>query len=258
MKCLIFCGGKGTRLREETEFKPKSLVEIGGRPILWHIMKIYDHFNVKDFILTLGYKGDLIKRYFTEYRWIDNDFTINLKSNEIRLHGNNLKNNDWNITCVNTGYDSGTALRLFFAKKYLSNEEDFCVTYGDGVANVNITNLIEYHKKHKKIVTITGLHPRSKFGLMLSDKKNVVVDFREKPILPDSINGGFMVVNKRIFDHLTDENSMLVASILPKLAVMGEVMVYDFDGFWHCLDNYKDYENLNRLWKTDPAWKVWN
>lgn len=257
MKCVILCGGQGTRLREETEFKPKPMVEIGGRPILWHIMKIYDYYNVKDFILTLGYKGDLIKRYFMEYHWIDHDFTTNLKTNHLDIHQKNSEEDDWNVTCADTGDDSGTALRLYNVKKYLEGEEDFCLTYGDGVANVNIENLIKFHKEHGKIVTITGLHPRSKFGLMVTNKNNEVVDFREKPVLPDNINGGFMVMNKKIFEHLTDDNAMLVNSILPKLAKIGEVMVYQFDGFWHCMDTYKDFEDLNKLWQTDPSWKVW-
>ncbi len=257
MKCVILCGGKGTRLREETEFKPKPLVEIGKHPIIWHIMKIYSHYGVNEFILTLGYKGDLIKRYFMEYHWIDNNFTINLRTSKLNIHENGVINDDWDVTCVDTGIDSGTALRLFGVKNFLHDEEDFCLTYGDGVSNVNIEDLIKFHKKHKKIVTITGLHPRSKFGLMISNKENVVVDFQEKPILPDNINGGFMVINRKIFDYLEEENSMLVQSILPKLASMGEVIVYEFDGFWQSMDTYKDYKDLNDLWKSNPIWKVW-
>ncbi|MHA1729437.1 MAG: sugar phosphate nucleotidyltransferase, partial [Promethearchaeota archaeon] len=185
---------------------------------------------------------------------------INLKKNRLEVHENNNNRitDDWNITCADTGYNSGTALRLYNVKKFLENEEDFCLTYGDGVANVNITDLINYHKKHGKIVTITGLHPRSKFGLMVSNERNIVTDFREKPTLPDNINGGFMVFNKRIFEHLTDENEMLVTSILPKLAKLGEIKTYQFNGFWYCMDTYKDYEHLNELWKSNPEWKIWD
>jgi glucose-1-phosphate cytidylyltransferase len=258
MKCVILCGGKGTRLREETEFKPKPLVQIGERPILWHIMKIYDFYGIKDFILTLGYKGEMIKRYFMEYRWRNNDFTLKLNTNQINLHGNNESIEQWNISCIETGAESGTSLRLFKIKKYLETEENFCLTYGDGVADVNIENLIQYHKNNKKIVTITGLHPRSKYGLMVKNKDQIVTDFREKPILPDTINGGFMVINRKIFKHMDDSNTMLVNSILPKLASLGEVIVYEFDGFWYSLDTYKDYEFLNQVWKKNPTWRIWD
>ncbi len=257
MKCVIFCGGKGTRLYNETEFKPKCLVEIGGKPILWHILKIYSHFDIKDFILTLGYKGTMVKRYFMEYKWRNSDFTIKLDSDELTTSNNSNLIDDWNVTCCDTGLESRTGLRLFKIKEYLKDEEDFCLTYGDGVGNVNIKELIKYHKEKGKIVTITGLHPRSKFGLLITNKENIVTNFDEKPILPDTINAGFMVVNKRIFDYLTDENEMLVYSILPKLAKMGEVSMYRFNGFWHCMDTQKDFDNLNLLWENESPWKIW-
>ncbi len=256
MKCVIFCGGKGTRLREETKFIPKPLVEVGGYPILWHIMKIYSSYGVKDFILPLGYKGDLIIRYFMEYQWRNSDVTLNLKSNQIKIENDN-EIDDWNITFVDTGLESKTALRLYKVKKYLEGEDNFCLTYGDGVANVNIKNLIDYHLKYDKIVSITGLHPRSKYGLMLKDENNIITKFEEKPILKESVNGGFMVIKNQIFDYLTNENLMLVESVLPQLAKEGQIKVYNFNGFWHCMDTYRDYEDLNRIWEEQPLWKVW-
>jgi glucose-1-phosphate cytidylyltransferase len=257
MKCVIFCGGKGTRLREETEFKPKPLVEIGGRPILWHIMKIYDHYDIKDFILTLGWKGDMIKRYFMEAKWRNNDFTIQLQNNDIEYQYYSLEKEDWSVTCAETGLESGTGLRLWNVRKYLEDEEDFCVTYGDGVANVNISDLIEYHKNHGKLATLTGLHPYSKYGQVIIDKENQIIEFKEKPVLDDFINGGFMVFNKGIFDYMTDENIMMETSLLPKLAKARQLKLFQFSGFWHCMDTYKDFEDLNNYWENNPPWKIW-
>lgn len=257
MKCVIFCGGKGTRMREQTEFIPKPLVDVGGKPILWHIMKIYAHYGVKDFILTLGYKGDLIKRYFYEYQWLNSDFTINLKTKAIQLNDELENMDDWNVTCADTGVDSLTSLRLYLVKKFLEGEEDFCLTYGDGVANVNINELLKYHKKAGKLVTITSPHPRSKYGLIIADKDNVVKHFQEKPVLPDSlINGGFMVVNKRVFEYMTDQNIMW-EDMLQKLSLKKEVQIYPFEGFWHSMDTYQDYEQLNKIWANEKPWKIW-
>ena len=258
MKCVILCGGKGTRLQNETEFKPKPLILIGNKPILWHIMKIYDFFDIKDFVLPLGYKGELIKRYFMEYSWRNNDFTLNLKENSYKTHSSNEETEDWKIHFVDTGLESGTALRLFKIKQYLGDDEDFCLTYGDGVANVDISNLIKYHREKGKIVTITGLHPRSKFGLMIADENNIVKEFTEKPVLPDTINGGFMIFNKRIFEYLEESDSMLVDSTLPRLAALNEVAMYAFDDFWHCMDNQKDLDDLNKIWDSNPPWRIWD
>jgi glucose-1-phosphate cytidylyltransferase len=257
MKCVIFCGGKGTRLREETDFKPKPLVNVGGKPILWHIMKIYEHFGIDNFILPLGYKGDMIKRYFMEYRWRNNDFTLNLNSNNMLLHCENCEIENWEIVFKDTGLESATARRLNRVKEFLEDEEDFCITYGDGVADVNIEELIKYHKKNKKIMTVTGINPRSKYGLIETNDDMVVTNFSEKPMTNDIINAGFMVVNKRIFDYLDDTDAMMVHSIMPELAKIGEVIVYHFEGFWHCMDTYKDYEDLNKIWNSGAAWKVW-
>jgi glucose-1-phosphate cytidylyltransferase len=264
MKCVILCGGRGTRLNSETEFKPKPLIEIGGYPILWHIMKIYDNYGIKDFILPLGYKGDMIKRYFMEYSWRNENYTYNLKSNSISYFDRELNNSDnnilqdWNITFVDTGLESGTALRLYKVQKLLKSEPDFCLTYGDGVANVNLSKLIDFHKLHGKKVTITGLHPRSKYGLMIADKNQVVHKFTEKPILQDTINGGFMVMKNSIFEDLREDDNMLVDSTLPRLSKLGEIIMYKFQGFWHCMDTQKDWDSLNEYWKNGAPWKIWS
>lgn len=257
MKVVIFCGGKGTRLKEETEYKPKPLVDVGGMPILWHIMKHYSHYGFNEFVLCLGYKGDMIKRYFLDYEWMANDFTINLKNRMewITHFRNDLE--DWKITLAETGLDSMTAKRLKLIEKYIDTDT-FMLTYGDGVSDVNLKELLEFHKKKGKLVTITGLHPTSKYGVLDVDD-GLVKDFREKPILNDLINGGFMVMNKDIFKHIKkEENDMLVFKTLPELAKKGEVAVYKHKGFWHCMDTYRDYLKLNELWNSNRPWKIWD
>lgn len=257
MKTVILCGGKGTRLREETEFKPKPLVEIGGRPILWHIMKIYSEFNQKDFVLALGKKGEMIKEYFMGHDWRSNDFTLHLKDKTVDFK-NTKAREDWNIDFVDTGDDSLTALRLYNLKDYLEGEDNFMLTYGDGLANVDIDKLIKFHLEKGKILTITGLHPRSKYGVVKTTKDGLVTEFKEKPILDNFINGGFMIFNKRIFDILDQRNVMLVDDTLPKLAEQGEVALYHHEGYWHCMDTYKDYLVLNEAWNENPEWKIWD
>jgi len=257
MKTVILCGGKGTRLREETEFKPKPLVEVGGKPILWHIMKMYSEYGHNHFVLALGYKGDMIKKYFMDYDWMANDFTLNLKDKSVILKNNNSKEN-WTIDFVDTGQEAMTALRLFRLRDYLKDEEDFMLTYGDGVADVNIDEVIKIHKEKGKILTITGIHPRSKYGVVKVRDDDVVEEFKEKPILNDFVNGGFMVLNKRIFEHLDQKNVMLVFGTLPLLAKRGEVVLHHHKGFWHCMDTYRDYLELNKMWDENPEWKIWD
>ena len=256
MKTVILCGGRGIRLREETEFKPKPLLQIGRKPILWHIMKIYSAFGHKEFILTLGYKGKMIKEYFMNCDWIDNDFSLFLKDKNIFFTNKNAREN-WTIHFADTGLESKTALRLYKVRDYLKDEENFMLTYGDGIANINIDKLIKFHQKKKKVLTITGLHPRSKYGVIQTDGNGLVKEFKEKPILGDFINGGFMVFNKRIFDYLDDRDVMLVDDTLPKLAARGEVALFHHERFWHCMDTYKDYLELNKMWETKPEWKIW-
>lgn len=258
MKVVILCGGLGTRLKEETEFRPKPLVEIGGRPILWHIMKIYAHYGFKDFVLCLGYKGELIKEYFLNYEAMNNDFSIHLGDrNSIRYHSNHMEH-DWNITLVDTGEQAQTGTRIKRIEKYI-NSDNFMVTYGDGVGNINIKKLMERHLSCKKIGTVTGVHPSSRFG-ELTVRGNIVLEFSEKPQVHDGfINGGFFVFNKRVFKYLNnDDNCILEREPLEKLARENQLTAFMHKGFWNCMDTQRERDILNKLWQEgDPPWKIW-
>jgi len=252
---VIFSGGQGTRMKEETEFRPKPMVSLGGMPILWHIMKIYSHFGFKDFIIALGYKGDYIKNYFINQEYLAHDFAINIKTGEKQLFKDGRKNRDeFHITFVDTGLETQTGERLLRVKKYIDSDL-FMATYGDGVSDININNLVEYHKNKKVIGTITGVHPKSKWGLVVSDKNNIVQEFRQKPVLNEYVNGGFMVFDKKFFDYLEPREAIEVA--LDRLVSEKQLAVYTHDGFWSAMDTYQDLEEMNRLWKKDPKWKVW-
>jgi glucose-1-phosphate cytidylyltransferase len=256
IKVVILCGGQGTRLKEETEFRPKPLVEIGGMPIIWHIMKIYSRYGYKEFVLPLGYKGEMIKEYFLHFDWRANDFTLDIAKHKINVHTNHKKD-DWVIHFVDTGLESKTALRLYKVKHLLEGQ-DFMLTYGDGVADIDISELVKFHKKSKRIATITGVNVASKFGV-INTKGSKVTSFEEKPCEANFINGGFMVFSPNVFDYLTDEDIMLEAdeSLLTRLAKIGQVSVYTHPGFWHSMDTYRDYLSLNELWKQNPRWKIW-
>jgi len=257
MKVVILCGGRGTRLREETEFKPKPMVEVGGRPLLWHIMHVYAHYGFREFVLCLGYKGHMIKEYFLNYEAMNNDFTVHLGNrNNVRVHGTHLEN-DWVVTLADTGEDSMTGTRVKKIEKYVDGE-DFMLTYGDGLANVNIGKLLAFHRSHGKVGTVTGVHPVSRFGeLMIKDK--AVVNFNEKPQLKAGlINGGFFVFKRRFFRYLkAGKNQPLEAEPLERLTSGGELMVFKHDGFWQCVDTYREFELLNSLWNTQkPPWRM--
>ena len=253
-KVVILCGGMGTRLREETTFKPKPLVEIGGKPILWHIMKIYSHFGYNDFVLCLGYKGDMIKNYFLNFEKHENDFTLNMKTQDIDFHNGNSV--DWRITFAETGDTTFTGGRIKRIEKYI--EEDlFLATYGDGVADIDISALLKHHKHKKKIATLTALHPRSKFGLLNIDNHNTVTYFKEKPIMKDWVSGGFFVFDKEFFNYL-DDNCILERDPMEKLVEKQQLTLFHHSGFWGSMDTYKDVEFLRDLWKKEQKWKVWN
>lgn len=259
IKVVLLCGGLGTRLKEETEFKPKPMVQVGGYPILWHIMKTYAHFGVQDFIFCLGYKGEMIKNYFYNYEILNRDFTIKLgKQKEIITHDSPQEEN-WNVTLVDTGKNSLKGARLKKIEKYIT-EDVFFVTYGDGVADVDIDRLISFHLQHGKIATVTGVRPPSLFGELVVEKDKAVI-FSEKPQTSTGlINGGFFVFSRKIFDYLNvSENCDLEKGALEKLAAEGELMVYMHDGLWGCMDTYRDMEYLNKLWDSGNAfWKVWS
>jgi len=257
MKVVILCGGRGTRLREETEVRPKPLVEIGDRPILWHIMKIYAHYGFNEFVLCLGYKGRMIKEYFLNYEMMSSDLTLKLGSNDVKTH-NQSQERGWIITFAETGEKAQTGARVKRIEKYIEGDL-FMLTYGDAVANINIENLLEFHKSHGKIGTITGVHPSSRFGeLVIKDRQ--IVQFTEKPQIKEGfINGGFFVFDKEFFDYLRDDNiCYLEREPLEKLASDGELMAYMHEGFWQCMDTHKELEILNNLWRSPkPPWKVW-
>lgn len=260
MQTIILCGGLGTRLREETEYRPKPMVNIGNKPILWHIMKIYAHFGFNDFVLPLGYKGDIIKDYFLHYESMNNDVTLELgKPDSVCMH-NCHDEAGWKITLSNTGEKTLKGGRLKRVEKYIQGDT-FMLTYGDGVADVDIRKLVDFHNSHGKMVTVTGVRPIARFGELLM-KDDQVQSFQEKPQVSSEgglISGGFFVFNRRIFDHLTEEESCdLEHGPLEDLASKGELMVYKHHGFWYCMDTLRDMERLNKLWNEgQAAWKVW-
>ena len=258
VKVVILCGGRGTRLREETELRPKPLIEIGEKPILWHIMKIYSYYGFKDFVLCLGYKGELIKEYFLNYEAMNNDFTIKLgKKDQIIFHNNHLEK-DWGVTLVDTGNLAQTGARIKKIEKYIDGDI-FMATYGDGVGNINIKKLLEYHKRHKNIGTITGVHPSSRFGELII-KNEKIKEFNEKPQVKEGfINGGFFVFNRGFFKRLSEEdNCYLEHEPLEGLARGNQLSVYLHEGFWQCMDTQRELDILNDFWRRQEApWKVW-
>jgi len=258
-KVVILCGGLGTRLKEETEYRPKPMVEIGDKPILWHIMKIYAHYGFKDFVLCLGYKGRIIKEYFLNYEVLNKDFTIQLgREKKITMH-NDLDEKDWVVTLVNTGDKALKGTRLKRIEKYIPDDV-FMVTYGDGVGDVDIKKLLDFHNQHGRIGTVTGVRPPSLFG-ELQVKDNKALLFSEKPQASAGlISGGFFVFNRRLFEYLTDDdNCDFERGPLERIASQGELMVYVHDGSWACMDTYRDVEYLNKLWLNNQAfWKVWS
>jgi glucose-1-phosphate cytidylyltransferase len=256
MKTVILCGGKGRRLDQETEFKPKPLVIIGDRPILWHIMKIYSHQGFKDFILCLGYKGESIKEYFLNLDEMSNDFLLDLSSGKKSVFTNN-GSLDARIYFIDTGLESMTGARIARIKKYIGEDEDFFLTYGDGVADIDLKKLYDYHKRMGKIATITSVNPVYWFGLVeLED--GIVRRFDEKPDMKDLINGGFMVFNREIFDYLSEEEGcVLEQEPMKRLTQEGQLAAYLHKGFWKNMDNQKDADELNMIYKKGAPWEIW-
>ena len=242
-------------MREETEFRPKPLVLIGEKPILWHIMKLYSYYGFHDFILCVGYRGDMIKRYFMEMRWLNNDFTVSCgKHPGVTFHTEN--DEDWNVTIVDTGLESQTGRRVKQVEKYIDGD-DFMLTYGDGLSNVNLHELCEWHRQSGKTATLTGVNPTSPFGV-IQTQGGVVTSFKEKPVLEDIINGGYMVLNRRVFGYIPEEDCAFEQEPLHRLAQDGELTVFRHKGFWTPVDTYKDVERVNGLWSTGEApWKLW-
>jgi glucose-1-phosphate cytidylyltransferase len=255
MQVVIFCGGQGTRLREETEYKPKPMVEIGGKPILWHIMKNYAAYGCNDFILCLGYKQESIRQYFLNYEYMNNDFTINLNSKKkMLLHNEHAEN--WNVTLVDTGLTTPKGRRLKLVEPYIEGET-FMLTYGDGVANVDITQLLAFHQKHGKIATFTGVHPVSRFATVSFDKKGMVTSWKEKRPIEEYVNAGFFVFNRKVFDYLK-KNEELEEAPMEILTSQKEVAMYRHEDFWQCMDTVRDQQLLDKIWNSGKApWKIW-
>ena len=256
MKVVILAGGFGTRLSEETVNTPKPMVEIGAKPILWHLLKYFSYFGLKDFVICAGYKSQQIKDYFLKYSLINSDIRIDLSKNKVDILKKNI--DDWSIEIVDTGIDSMTAERL----KKISHliHDDFILTYGDGLANVNINSLIDHHKKNNKLATITAVRPPARFGaLQIDEKNNSVSDFKEKPDGDNSwINGGFFVLNKNIFDFIGEKNEVWEKEPLERIVKASQLSAYKHDGFFQPMDTLRDLNVLNNLWANDIApWKIW-
>jgi len=256
MKVVILAGGLGTRLREETDVRPKPMIEVGNHPILWHIMKTYEKYGHKEFIVCAGYKGEVIKSWFANYRILNSDITVSIAEDVTMKFHSNLEERGWVTTIADTGPETMTGGRIKKIQKYVHGETFLC-TYGDGLADVNISRLVDFHKKHGKIATVTTVKPVSRFGVLDIDKDNKVLSFNEKPQGESSINGGYFIFEPQIFDYLED-NSVLEDDPLRRLAEAGELMAFHHDGFWQPMDTYRELLILNELWNSGKApWKVW-
>lgn len=253
-KVVILCGGKGIRLKEETEKKPKPLLFIGRHPILWHIMKHYSHYGFNDFILCLGYKGTLIKEYFFNYKYRNCDIELNFKDGLKSILKGEDKIENWNIIFADTGMETNTGGRIKRIKNYI-NEEYFFLTYGDGLSNINLKKLEELFLQKRKIGVITGIRPQSRFGQITVDNDNIITGFKEKPLLNDHINGGFCVFHRNIFNFM-DEDCVLEQEVFERLVNERELAMYKHEGFWKCMDTFKDYLELNEMWEHgDLPWQ---
>ena len=253
MKVIILAGGLGTRFSEYTNILPKPMIPIGDRPILWHIMQTYAKFEHKDFYLALGYKAEVIKDYFLNYRSLNADFTIDLDSGNVLSH--QLDQVDWKVTLVNTGNTTMTGGRIKRMKKFIG-DEPFMLTYGDGVADINLDELLKFHRNHGKLVTMTAVRPAARFG-ELELENSIVKSFKEKPQMHEGwINGGFFIIEPGFFDFIDDDSTLLEREPLEKATKLGQLMAYQHKGFWHCMDTKRDHDLLESLWKNGAPWKT--
>jgi glucose-1-phosphate cytidylyltransferase len=251
MKVVILCGGLGTRLSEETQVRPKPMVEIGGKPILWHIMKIYESHGINDFFLALGYKGETIKDYFLNYHALQSDLTVNLKNGKVEF--NNPTVEDWKVSLIDTGASTMTGGRLLRLKPFLKDSGTFMLTYGDGVSDVNITELLAFHKSHGRLATVTAVRPPVRFGELIINE-NKVENFQEKPHAGEGwINGGFFVFEPEVFDYISNDSTLLERDPLEQLAKKGELMAFQHCGFWQCMDTIRDRDFLQDTWNKGNA-----
>jgi glucose-1-phosphate cytidylyltransferase len=256
MKAVILAGGLGTRISEETHLKPKPMIEIGGRPILWHIMKIYSSHGINEFIICCGYKGYVIKEYFQNYFLHMSNVTFDLRSNSMEVHQKRAE--PWRITLVDTGTETMTGGRLKRVAGFLSQEECFCFTYGDGVADINITALLNFHQEHGKLATVTAVQPPGRFGALIRSG-NAVSGFQEKPPGDGAwINGGFFVLSPRVFNYVEGDNTTWESTPMETLASIGELHAFEHTGFWQPMDTLRDKNNLEHLWESGRApWRFW-
>ena len=256
MKVVILAGGYGTRISEETHLKPKPLIEIGGKPILWHILKIYSSYGFNEFIICCGYKGYLIKEYFANYFLHMSDVTFDIENNQYKVHEKKVE--PWKVTLVDTGENSMTGGRLKRVKKYL-NEDPFCFTYGDGLSNININSLIDFHNSHNKLCTVSAVQPPGRFGSLKFKEANLVESFQEKPQGDGGwINGGFFVINPKAIDIIEGDSTIWEQEPLNNLAAQGELMAFKHYSFWQAMDTLRDKNYLEKLWSEEKApWKVW-
>ena len=255
MKTVLLAGGLGTRLSEETSIRPKPMVEIGGMPILWHIMNTYAYYGYNEFAVALGYKGDVIKNFFMNYKLHKSDMIVKLKSGEINFE--NDSSEDWTIGLHETGANSMTGGRLFLLKKLFKPGDTFMLTYGDGVSDINIEELVRFHKKHGKIATLTAVRPPARFGSIIMQENGLINEFKEKPQVGEGwINGGYFVFDYKIFDYLSNESTILEREPLENLSKDNQLVAYRHEGFWHCMDTIRDKDSLNEIWAIGNApWK---
>jgi len=252
IKAIILCGGLGSRLAEETQVKPKPMIEIGGKPILWHVMKIYERHGIKNFMLTLGYKGEVIKDYFLNYHALQSNMIVNLKNGQVEY--SNPTAEDWRVSLIDTGANTMTGGRLLRLKPYLRSGGTFMLTYGDGVSDVDIKALLDFHRRHGRLATVTAVRPSARFGGMHIGNENKVTDFQEKPQSGEGwINGGFFVFEPGIFDYLKDDGSVLEQSPLQDLSRDGQLMAYEHIGYWQCMDTVRDRNALEAEWASGHA-----
>jgi len=258
MKVAILCGGLGTRLREETEFRPKPMVEVGGRPILWHIMKTYAHYGFREFVLCLGYRGNVIKDYFLNYTAMNNDFTISLGSRTEFEYHNAHNEHDFKVTLVDTGQMTMTGGRIRRAARFL-NGSTFMVTYGDGLADINIGQLLEFHRRHGKLATVSTVRPTSRFGIVKTNGEFAVTAFSEKPRMRDRISAGYFVFEPGVLEYLGDTDECIMErEPMERLAADGQLVAYEHDGFFFAMDTYREHEALNQIWDSgNVPWRVW-
>lgn len=256
MKVLILAGGFGTRISEESDIKPKPMIEIGGKPILWHIMKHYSHYGFNEFVILLGYKSYVIKEYFANYYLHNSDVTIDTLNQTLEIHNNYSEN--WKITLIDTGLNTMTGGRIKRARSFI-NSDPFFLTYGDGVSDVNITDLLKYHKSHGKKITMTSIQPEGRFGALQINELNQVSNFLEKPKGDGAwINGGFFVCEPEILNYINDDGTIFEREPLEKLAQDGELYTFKHEGFWKCMDTLRDKNQLNEMWDNNNAkWKTW-